>query len=199
MASKNTHIFDAVLANAMRRGYGPKASISAAKWFRNETKKLATGITPKKIMKESSRFVSSFDIGKMYFFYYDPKHKKTLPYYDTFPLIFPIGPAEGGFLGINLHYLPPTYRAALMDALYGVVSNMRFDQTTKLKISYKILKGASKYKYFAPCVKHYLDEHVRSKFLKIESVEWNIALFLPVEQFQKKSKQQVWNQSKKMF
>lgn len=36
--------------------------------------------------------------GQMYMFYYDPKHKKTLPYYDRFPLIIMVGPAEGGFM-----------------------------------------------------------------------------------------------------
>src|ERR1700686_4103897 len=94
--------------------------------------------------------------GRMYMFFYDPKHKKTLPYYDSVPLIFPIEKYKDGFLGINLHYLHPTLRAKLMDALMTYANNTKFDDSTKLNISYKILKGASRTKYFKPCVKRYL-------------------------------------------
>jgi len=199
MATRRYSIFDKILSDAMRKGYGPRNSIAAAKWFRNETKKAASGTTANALMKESTRLKSRFEIGKMYFFYYDPKHKKTLPYYDKFPLIFPIGPAEGGFYGINMHYLPLNYRAVLMDALYSIANNFRFDPTTRLKISYDVLNKFGKFKYFRPCIKHYLTDHVQSKFLKIESVEWNIALFLPVEKFQKRSREYVWSQSRKLI
>ena len=39
-------------------------------------------------------------------------------------------------------------------------------------------------------------EHVKSRFIKIESAEWDIALFLPTERFQKSSKQTVWKDSR---
>ena len=55
--------------------------------------------------------------GRMYMYFYDPKHKKTLPYYDRFPLIIAVKPAAGGFFGLNLHYLPPILRARLFDGL----------------------------------------------------------------------------------
>ena len=29
-------------------------------------------------------------LGRLNMFFYDPKYKKTLPYYDTFPLVLPI-------------------------------------------------------------------------------------------------------------
>ena len=41
--------------------------------------------------------------GKLNMFFYDPKHKKTLPYYDTFPLVLPLETYNDGFLGLNLH------------------------------------------------------------------------------------------------
>ena len=44
--------------------------------------------------------------GEMYMFYYDAKHKDTLPYWDRFPLVFPFSKVKDGFLGLNLHYLP---------------------------------------------------------------------------------------------
>lgn len=135
-------------------------------------------------------------IGSMFSFFYDPKLKKVLPYYDMFPLVFVIGPKPGGFLGINLHYLPPVLRAKLMDQLYATANNKRYDSTTKLRISYELLSKASRFRYFAPCVKHYLFDHVQSKYLKIEPKFWDVALMLPTEKFRKADADVVWNQSR---
>jgi hypothetical protein len=122
-----------------------------------------------------------------------------LPYYDKFPLIFMVGPAAGGFYGINLHYLPPNYRAVLMDRLYTITSDKRYDANTKLNLSYEVLKGAAKYKYFKPTFKHYLASHVKSQFLKINADEWDIALMLPTQNFAKSSSSSVWADSRSMI
>jgi len=128
--------------------------------------------------------ISESSIGKMYLFTYSAKHKDTLPYWDRFPLIFPIEYYSDGFLGINLHYLPPMLRARLMDTLRQTANNNKLNKTTKLRISYEILKGAAKYRYFKPCVKRYLFSHVASNFLYISPDEWDIALMLPMQSFQ---------------
>ena len=102
-------------------------------------------------------------------------------------------------MGINLHYLPPVLRARLMDALYQTINNSKYNDTTKLKISYDILASASKYKYFKPCIKHYLWDHVRGNYLNIEPTNWDSALMLPTEQFKKASKDKVWRESRGMI
>jgi|TARA_Y100000310_G_scaffold25821_1_gene24682 hypothetical protein len=188
--------FDSILAKGIRAGQVPARTQSARKWFRGAAQR--TKITDSKLMSEAGdRMKSQFTVGRMYFYHYDPKHKKTLPYYDTFPLIFPIGPAKGGFMGINMHYLPYTLRARLMDALYDVTNNNKFNESTKLQLSYQVLQGASKMRWFKPTLKHYLRKNVRSKFMRIEASEWDIALFLPVHQFQKASAKKVWADSRK--
>ena len=192
-------IFDDILAQAMRSGKVPQLAKNSIEWYKRITQKTGSSTRSEDLMRESQRLKARFQVGRMYHFHYDPKWKKELPYYDTFPLVFPIGPARGGFLGINLHYLPLNYRATLMGNLYGIMNNKKFDQTTKLVLSYSLLNSASKYKYFRPCIKHYLSRHVKSKFLRIESVEWNIALFLPTEQFQKRTKNTVWKHSRKLI
>jgi len=58
------------------------------------------------------------------------------------------------------------------------------------------LNSAARYKYFKPCVKRYLHSHVQSKFLQIPANEWDIALFLPLERFAKKSKNFVYKESR---
>ena len=148
---------------------------------------------------DSSRLTIRPIVGSMYMFNYDPKYKEELPYYDRFPLVFPFRKVPGGFYGINLHYLPPPLRAKLMDALYDYANNTRYDESTKIKLNYQLLTSISKMRFFAPCVKHYLDEHVRSRFMYVYPSEWDIALFLPTERFAKKSKTQVWNDSKRML
>jgi len=192
------YIFDKMLVQGVRSGQIPARTQKSRDWFRDKAKNTRS-VTPTKLMKEDvSRFVNRAMIGKMYHFYYDPKHKKTLPYYDTFPLIFKVKNVPNGFLGINLHYLPLRQRAVLMDALYDLTTNTKYDETTKLRISYDILNGAAKYKWFKPTLKMYLNKHVRSRFLEINSVEWDMALFLPTERFKKSNKQSVWKDSRQM-
>ena len=122
-----------------------------------------------------------------------------MPYYDTFPLVFPINKAKGGFMGLNMHYLPPQLRAQLMDALYSLASDDRYNEDTRLQLSYEVLAKAGQFKAFKPCIKRYLTKHVQSRFIKIESSEWDIALFLPVSQFQKKGARAVWADSRKII
>ena len=148
---------------------------------------------------DTDRLRSQPKIGHMYMFYYDAKHKETLPYFDRFPMIFPYKKVKGGFMGINLHYLPHILRAKLMDSLYDISSNDLYDETTKLRMSYNILSSASKYKWFKPCIKHYLTTQVRSRFLYVYPAEWDIALFLPLERFSGASKSKVWSDSKKLI
>ena len=117
-------------------------------------------------------------LGNMYMFFYDPKHKETLPYYDGFPLIIMIGPAQGGFMGLNLHYLPPAARARLLDVVLGG-------------------SGKIPMKYLNPAMKHYLFKHVRSRFALIEKPEWEVATFLPSADWNKASPSQVYRDSKR--
>lgn len=134
--------------------------------------------------------------GSMFLFQYDAKHKETLPYWDKFPLVFPFSYENDGFYGLNLHYLPPTMRASLMSNLMDRASPNRHQD---LKLSYKILKAYSTLSYYKPCVKRYLYSHVKSPFLYISPEEWPIAIFLPLQRFQKASDGKVYADSRKML
>ena len=134
------YIFTDILSKATQKDV-KVGTQRARQFFRKEGKRVNT--TPSRVMRpdDRSKLTSRPTIGRMYFFNYDPKLKRELPYYDRFPLIFMIGPAEGGFYGINLHYLAPTLRARLMDALYDTITNQNYDETTRLRISYNILQN----------------------------------------------------------
>lgn len=139
----------------------------------------------KNIVSSDERGRDNAIIGKMYFFAYDPKMKKTLPMYDRFPLVFPIEPYSDGFLGLNLHYLNPGERQWLLNKLKDFRNNNKFNATTKLKLSYDLLSSTKKLASLSrPCVKRYLFSHVRSKFIEMEPSEWDKAIGLPVAQFE---------------
>lgn len=135
-------------------------------------------------------------IGGMFHFYYDPKHKLTLKYYDKFPLVIPIEMYPDGFLGLNMHYLPPILRAKLLDILierYKVSTSAR----TYMAVSYKILKEAAGAKMFEPCLHRYLTSYMRSAAVMVTPDLWEEVAFLPTAQWEKASQQDVWADSRK--
>ena len=141
----------------------------------------------KNILGNDQRAADSTIIGKMYFFKYDPKMKKTLPIYDIYPLVFPIEPYSDGFLGLNLHYLSGGERGSLLGALKEHASNNKFDKTTKLRLTYDLLASTKKMaNEMRPCIKRYLFPHVRSRFIEITADEWDKVAELPLELFIRK-------------
>lgn len=188
--------FSKILYEGLQKGLYPGKTRQSITWFRNRAKEYS--IAPRKLMyelaDEGRRTTRKFELGKMYMFFYSAKHKATLPYYDRFPVIFPIEAYKDGFLGINFHYLPHAYRAKLMDSLYGVATSKNLDANTKLKVSYNLLNSAARFKYFKPTVKRYLSNYMKSDFIPINANEWDVALFLPVSSFTK-SESLVWADS----
>ena len=189
-------VFDKIITQGVRAGQIPARTDKARNWYRDAASDYGKINERKLVSGNPTRAVSTIKPGEMYMFMYDPKYKDTLPYYDRFPLIFPFKVQADRFWGINLHYLPHRHRAILMDALYDTINNTRYDESTKLQISYKILTGSSKLKFFKPCVKQYLYSQLNSKFLYVYPSEWDIALFLPLERFSKAPTSRVHFQSK---
>jgi hypothetical protein len=193
-----SNLFNTLELQAFRAGITPRTKESR-EWFLNKARDLRN-INRNQLMKEDPVVQKNQTVvGSMYMFFYDPKHKETLPYYDKFPLVIVIGPAEKGFLGLNLHYLPPVLRAKFLDSLLEVTNNTSYNETTKFRITYNLLQRAAKYKYFKPCIKHYLSDHVRSKFAKVVAPEWEIAVFLPTADFAKANKNRVYADSRRII
>jgi hypothetical protein len=163
-----------------------KEEKEAVDWFVGKAR-TAAGYR-RNIISNNERSRDGTFVGKMYFFYYDPKHKKTLPIYDRFPLVFPIEPYPDGFLGLNLHYLDGGQRGALLNQLTSFRTNSRFDEKTRLRLSYDLLSNTKKLASLSrPCIKRYLFTQVRSKFIEITANEWENAIALPVQMFVTKS------------
>jgi hypothetical protein len=192
-------LFDEILTKGVRAGQIPARTQKARDWYR-ETASEYKRVQENQLFGrkgDKQRMMSQPLVGGMYMMEYVAKGRATLPYYDRLPLIFPYRKVKGGFFGLNMHYLPLDTRAKLMDALYDTANNTKYDETTRLKISYQILDKAAKYKEFKPCVKRYLTSQVSSKFLYVYPSEWDIALFLPTERFVGASKAQVFADSRR--
>ena len=133
--------------------------------------------------------------GKLNMFFYNPKFKKQLPYYDTFPLVLPLETYSDGFLGLNLHYLPIPLRIDLLDRLVDYSNNSQFDESTRLVVDYSKLK---KIKLIKPTIHKYLASQVQSQFRRIDADEFTVATLLPVQRFKKATAKEVWSDSRSM-
>lgn len=191
-------LFDEILTKGVRAGQIPAREQKARNWYRDAAAEYRR-LNERQFMRDTSRFTSRPIPGAMYMYYYDAKTKEQLPYFDRFPLVFPFKVVQGGFYGLNMHYIPLTYRAVLMDALYDIANNRKYDETTRLKLSYDVLDKAAKFRFFKPCVKRYLTGQMRSKFLYVYPSEWDIALFLPLERFQGARKTTVFADSRRQI
>ena len=190
-------LFDTLQANAFRAGVTARTKESQ-KWFQDKIKDLPNPSRKKLLADTALDPTTKTMVGSMYMYMYDPKTKKDLPYYDRFPLTILMSGNKSGFTGLNLHYLPYNTRAAFLDELMSLAPTKLGDTTRIRTLRYELIAGARKYKEFKPCFKQYLNSHVKSRFVRVPMTDWEIAIFLPVEQFVKKNKTSVWTESLKI-
>lgn len=189
-------LLDRIKTSLAKEGLTPRTNASRA-WLRAKVKDLKPTSTA--LMRDRERLKGTSMIGKMYFYFYDPKTKDSMPYYDRFPLVIPIEKYNDGFLGLNLHYIHPKHRMILLDKLSDTMSNDTYDEKTKLKINYRYLSAASRIFEANPCIKRYLFTQIESRFLEITADEWDIAAMLPVESFVGATTSKVYADSRKKF
>ena len=199
MAEESEESFLDTLKSAIKTSSATAKARAAGNWFREKVKQASASaqmraVTPAQLLKRQED--SSAVLGKMLFYKYDLNYLIFGVAFLNLPLVFPFEKAKGGFYGLNLHYIPPRDRAALMDELKAYATNNKYDATTRLKITYDLLKGFGR---AVPCVKRYLGTNVRSNTVRINADEWEIAIFLPVERFQKQKKSVVWNDSREYY
>ena len=131
-------------------------------------------------------------LGQMFFFLYDAKHKDTLPYWDKFPLVIPIGITDKHLLGLNLHYMPPPLRRGVIQMFMARRRRANTPQAY-MDLTWRIAKNLLAMKVLNPMIHMYLFSHVRPPFIHVKEEAWINATMLPVQQFQKKTARQVWN------
>lgn len=175
-------------------------STESVEWFNNNLKNIAenkirsiSDINSNNLNQAASKYklISGFapsNVGGLYMYIYDPKHKDVLPMYDTFPLIILSELKSDGFVGFNLHYLPALARSNILNQLI-LNNSKKTSNQTKLIANYQMLNNLQ----MSPlkvCYKRYLFNHLRSKVLQVPEEEWNKAVLLPTANF-------VYNKGKK--
>lgn len=172
-------------------------------WLLQKMAKLSPSYQDRmEIIRDREQQRSRVMIGRMYFFFYTPKTKAMLPYWDRYPLVIPLQGYDDGFLGLNLHYIYPKDRLILLQQLSRTMSGPVENERSRLRLSYPILRAMHQAYRATPCIKRYLKPHIMSRFIEIPPAEWNIAAALPAQQFASKTsvrREEVWKDSKEKY
>ena len=171
-----------------------KGRPKSTQWYKDKIKEFGQP-SAQDLIRDGKRNNKPF-YGKLNMFFYNPKFKKKLPYYDTFPLVLPLETYNDGFLGLNLHYLPIPLRIKLLDRLVDYSNNTQFNESTRIIVDYSKLK---KVKLIQPTIHKYLASQVQSQFRRIDADEFTVATLLPVQRFKKATAKEVWSDSRSMI
>ena len=171
-----------------------KGRPKSTQWYRDKIKEFGQP-SAQDLIRDGKRNTRPF-YGRLNMFFYNPKFKKKLPYYDTFPLVLPLETYGDGFLGLNLHYLPIPLRIKLLDRLVDYSNNTNFDESTRIIVDYSRLKRV---KLIQPTIHKYLASQVQSQFRRIDADEFTVATLLPVQRFKKATAKEVWSDSRSMI
>jgi len=169
-------------------------------WFTRNARQLASGMSTQQHLGDNLVLqAKSFLPGQMIQFFYSAKYQDKLPYWDTFPCCLPFSMTATHFTGLNLHYIRPQLRFALLDKLSGFMTDDRMTPRARMTLSWKLLKQASKFPEVGPCVKQYILGRVKSNFLIIPPEDWPIAISLPTESFRGAKATTVFGESTKQM
>lgn len=168
-------------------------------WYMQQVKLIASSrLRPSSLLRsELGKVTTNPQMGTMLMFLYDPKLKDELPVYDRFPLVLPFRKTPDGFLGLNLHYLPYVWRARLLGELYNLATHKQIHPNMRLRLSWQLLNSSARYPGVKLCVKRYLLTHIRSPFLQVNPEDWKGVIFLPTENFEKMSKEEVFRKARR--
>ena len=173
-------LFDKVSKELKASGITPRTA-AARSWLLDKISKTRIPSNRSNVLNDAKRVSARAFVGKMYLYHYDPKLKDVLPVYDKFPLVIPMDIYSDGFLGLNLHYLDPYSRLALLDRLHDFINNDKYDDTTRFRLAYDLLSKSRRYQLIEPCIKRYLFSHIVSPLVYVEPDNWETAIFLPFE------------------
>jgi len=178
-----------------------KRSLESMNWFKGKARNLKLRQEP--LQRDIGNYVSGNPIsllsGKMYMFFYDAEHKKKLEYWDRFPCMIPIDFRENQILGINLHYIAPRHRILLLDEMFRTTNNEKFDDTTRFRIFYDLIKSVSRLKYAKPCLKWYSSDRIGSRVTEVPTEYWEIVAMMPTALWQKSNAMKIYAKSARSF
>lgn len=176
-------------------------SEQATRWLAKNLSHIQTQMRPEIFNRSKPAVKRPGNIieGSMIFFGYDARTKDELPFWDAFPLVILLHKRGNNLLGLNLHYLHPTVRAKFLNDLLKFVTNPAYahDPPSRFKATYSYLKSMAKLKPFRAAIKMYYLSNIVSQINIVQSNEWQITTFMPLEKFKKASREEVWSWANK--
>ena len=151
----------------------------SVRWYRDRVRALGT-LKGDSVIREGKADATAQARprgGMLNLFNYRPKEPTRISFYDTFPLVLPVGGSKTGFKGLNFHYLPIPMRIKLLELIaagYG-------DETAQTAVvTWDKVKAL---RYVAPTIRQYNAKQVKSVFLQIPLDDMLIGALLPVQRF----------------
>lgn len=169
------------LRNAWKQSGGSPSNMRTAesmKWFMGFIKKKFSTVYMSQL-KNDGTYVSYPKVGQLITYRYDPKHKATLPIYDTFPLVLITSVEGNAWRGINLHYVPPKVRMWMMLELASI-ADTSMTETQRLRKTYTLVRS---FIHSVGFIKMYLSNHLYSPILNLDYYSWEMAAFLPTQRW----------------
>jgi len=147
-------------------------------WYNEKVKDLISiSEKPSELLSKWERRRNKVQLYHFNMFFYDAKTKKNLPYFDMFPLVFPLRRFGDTFTGINVHYLPPSFREDFFNIYTRFKLNDEFDETTLYRMTWSKI---SRFKVMRPLLRKYSLSNIKSRFLVLRADEVPIAMSLPL-------------------
>jgi len=177
---------------------------AATEWLAKNLARIRTSMNQKTFLEEQNKKMRRVLMpGKMFFFGYSPMTKEELMFWDEFPIVLCLHMVDGGFLGLNFHYLPPVKRSAFINNLLKNVGNQNwseYDQQmrpknpdSRIRVGYPILKNKSELRLFKYCIKRYYLKQIVTNIAFIPPTEWKTVPFFPLDRFRGATKANVWS------
>lgn len=194
---EDTPFFQTLMKLIEGNGTFHKRAQQSIDWYRQKLSSIVDRkIDPSQLFNQKN-YPNKPRVGNIITFKYNPVGVETLPYYDMFPMVLVLKFVTGGFIGLNFHYLNPRQRAVFMDRLMQFQKYSRATETVTINIKYEMLVNNLKLRYYKPCIKRYRTNNISKMVYTILPEEWEIAMFLPTENFVGKKKTNVWLESSK--
>ena len=157
-----------------------------------EVQVLVDALTDSKKTTYEVKKARSMKMGALMLYVYDAKTKAKLPVWDKLPLIILLDKPQGKYIiGINIHYIPYSFRINLIKELQSRGEN-------KLRIKYSdVLRAWKKSKipgaYLKLAIRKYLANHIRSNIRIFTGKDEQLEIVRNVlPQFVKKSMSQTY-------
>jgi len=152
--------------------------INAMKFIKTPAKK-GTDKEYLDILRDRSKNAKRKLIGQVLLFRYRPENK--VKFYDKYPLVLITSFTKSGFVGVNLHYIPPKDRLRLILLMNSLVLNVSEKDRQKIRIRiFSLINKKIFTKYKSTVMNAYIGKNIVGKPKITTPEEWTMFAFLPV-------------------